>query len=83
MRRKLTNSSEDKETRHETSKVHRRVTRAVHEIIWVRNSSTDPIGERRNDIDGDNQQGPVLVPERGGQNNEKESYCEHLKKISI
>lgn len=76
---KLTNSSEDQETSHKPPKVHRRVARAVHEIIWVRNSSTDPIGERRNDIDGDDQERPVLVPEGGGENNEEESNREHLK----
>jgi hypothetical protein len=77
---KLTNSSENQETSHESSKVHRGVARAVHEIIWVRNSSTDPIGERRNDIDGDDQERPVLVPQGGGENNEEESDCEHLRK---
>jgi hypothetical protein len=79
MRRELTNSSEDQETRHKSPKVHRRVARAVHKVIWVRNSSTDPIGEWRNDIDGDDQQRPVLVPEGGGEDNEEESDCEHLR----
>jgi hypothetical protein len=78
----LTNTSQDEEAGHEAPKVHRRIGRAVHEIIWVRTSRTNPIGERRNHIDSDIQEGPVLVPKGGGENDKEETDRKHLYTIS-
>lgn len=78
----LTNTSQDEEAGHEATKVHRRIRRAVHEIIWVCTSRADPIGKRRDHIDSDNQEGPVLVPEGGGENDKEETDRKHLNVIS-
>lgn len=57
-----TDTSQDQESSHETSKVHRGVTGAVHEIIWIGASLADPVGEGCDNVDGDHQERPVLVP---------------------
>lgn len=78
----LTNASQNQKSSHEPPKVHRRVARAVHEIIWVCTSCANPIGERRNDVNGDDQQRPVLMPECRGEDNEKETDCQDLEIVS-
>lgn len=78
----LTNASQNQESSHEPPKVHRRVAGTVHKIIGVRTSCANPIGERRNDVNGDHQQWPVLVPERGGEDNEEKADCQDLQIVS-
>lgn len=57
-----TDTSKNQESGHEPSKVHRRVARTVHKIIWVCASLADPVGKRRNNVNADHQQRPVPVP---------------------
>ena len=76
--KRLTDSHQHEEPSHKATKVRGRIAGTVHEIIGIRTSRADPIGERRYDIGCDNDERQEIVPERRGENDQEKANGEDL-----
>lgn len=74
----LTNTHDDKEARQEPSKVDDAVAGALHKVIAVRCSSTEPVGQGRDHVGCDNEKREVVLEERGGENDEEKADGQDL-----
>lgn len=80
---RLTNAHDNQEAGTKASKIYHRVSRALHEIIWVGASATYPVRYRREHIGRDDQQREEVVEQRGGQDDKEESNGENLGYMSV
>lgn len=76
--KRLTDSHQHQEPSHEATKVRGRIAGTIHEIIGVRASRADPVGERCYDIGCDNDERQEIVPERRGENDQEKANGEDL-----
>lgn len=73
-----TNTHQHQESSQEPPEISHRVTRIVNEVVWVRTSGADPIGERRDNVSCNDGQRKEVVPDGRGKDDKKESDCEDL-----
>ena len=76
--RKLTNPHHNQKPRAKPPEIHHSAPTTLHEVIGVRTSAAYPVGERSEDVGGDNKEGKVVAPEGGGKDDEEEAYGEDL-----
>lgn len=74
----LTNSHHDQETRAEPSEIHNRTTRTLHEVIGVCAASTDEVWQRCDNVGRYYEEGQIVMPEGGGEDDEEEADGEDL-----
>lgn len=77
-KREHTNPHDNQKPRAEPPKIEHRTATTLHEIIRVGTPAADPVGERRKDVCGDDEEGEVVAPEGGGEDHEEETDGEDL-----
>lgn len=55
-----TNSHNDQKPGAEPPKIYNRTSARLNEIIWIRATATDPVGEWRENVSGDDEEREVL-----------------------
>lgn len=76
--RKLTDSHDDHEARHETAKIHNRATvpiRAPEEVIRPGAFPADKVGQRCQHVCRDHDEWQIVVEESGGKDAKKKADC--------
>lgn len=74
----LTNAHDDKEAREKSPKIDHTAACRLHEVIAAGCPSAEPVGERRDDVGCDDEQGEEVAVEGGGQDDEEEAYRQNL-----
>ena len=75
---KHTNPHHNQKPRAEPPEINHRIPTALHEIIRVGTSPADPVGEGRDDVGCYDEEGEVVFPEGGGEDDEEEADGEDL-----
>jgi hypothetical protein len=71
----LTNPHHNQEPRTKPPEINDRIPRTLHEIIGVRASLANPIGQWGEDVCRHDEEGEVVVEEGRGEDYEEETYC--------